>query len=138
MAAYNKIEGFVGYLTTKIIDCNADQWDVYLSNTTPSASADNVKADLAAITEENNYAEADAQNTSSEASGTATIVGVDIVFTASGGTFGPFRYVVIFDETVSSPVVDPLIAWWDYGSAITPADGETFTVDFGASIFTLA
>jgi len=138
MASYNKFEGFVGYLGLKVIDCNVDLFDVYVSNATPSASADNVKTDLAAITEENGYTESDAQNTYSETSGTGTCVTVDITWTASGGSFGAFRYVVMFDETVSSPVTDPLIAWWDYGSSITINDGESFKVDFGADVFTIA
>lgn len=65
------------------------------------------------------------------------MAGTDVVFTASGGSFGPFQYVALYNDTQTSPV-DPLVAWWDYGSAISINDGETFTVDFGASIFTLA
>jgi hypothetical protein len=65
------------------------------------------------------------------------VAGTDVVFTASGGSFGPFQYVALYNDTQTSPV-DPLVAWWDYGSAISINDGETFTVDFGASIFTLA
>jgi hypothetical protein len=61
---------------------------------------------------------------------------VDVVFTASGGSIGPFRYVIIYNDTPTSPA-DPLVCYYDYGSSITLLDGETFTVDFGASLFTL-
>ena len=33
---------------------------------------------------------------------------------------------------------EELIGYWDYGSSITLQDEETFAVDFGASILTLA
>jgi hypothetical protein len=62
---------------------------------------------------------------------------VDVVFTASGGSFGPFRYAVVYNDTPTSPA-DPLVCWWDYGSSISCNDGEKFTVDFGASVFTIA
>jgi len=138
MASYNKFQGFVGYLGTKVIDLNADVLSCYLSNAIPSASLDDVKADLAEITNQNGYtAPVDTQNTYSEAGGTGTLAGTDITITASGGTVGPFQYVVMYDDTVASPIVDPLISWWDYGSAITLQDGESFTIDFGASIATI-
>jgi hypothetical protein len=136
MATYNKFEGFVGYLGTKVIDCNADTFNLYLSNAVPSASADNVKADLAEITNENGYtAPVDVQNTYAEASGVGTCTAVDVVVNATGSV-GPFQYAVTYDDTVASPVVDPLIAWYDYGSALTLANGESFTVDF-TTLFTL-
>src|SRR3990167_4722626 len=138
MASYNKFQGFVGYLGTKVIDLNADVLSCYLSNAIPSASLNDVKADLAEITNQNGYtAPVDTQNTYSEAGGTGTLAGTDITITASGGTVGPFQYVVMYDDTVASPIVDPLISWWDYGSAITLQDGESFTIDFGASIATI-
>ena len=56
----------------------------------------------------------------------------DVVFTAAGGSIGPFRYAVVYNDTPTSPA-DPLIAWFDYGSSITLLTGETFTADFDAS-----
>jgi hypothetical protein len=95
-----------------------------------------VKADLAEITNQNGYtAPVDIQNDLSETGGTATVTAVDVVITASGAV-GPFQYAVIYNDTPSSPA-DPLIGWYDYGSAVTLANGETFTVNFGASLLTI-
>lgn len=134
MAAYNKFEGFVGYLGLGAVNLNTDTLRVYLTNNAPGAAADDVKADLLGATEENGYAAADITNLYSEAGGVGTMTGTDVVWTALAGGFGPFRYVVMYDDTHAN---DILIAWWDYGSAITVLEGETFTVDFGASILTI-
>lgn len=137
MATYNKFQGFIGYMGLGAVNLNTDVLKVYLSNTVPSASADDVKTDLAEITAQNGYPAggSDITNTYSEVGGTGTLAGTDVVFTASGGSFGPFQYAVIYDDTHAS---DILICWWDYGSAVTVNNGETFTVDFGASIATFA
>ncbi|MCG8429571.1 MAG: hypothetical protein MJA29_00130 [Candidatus Omnitrophica bacterium] len=140
MAAYNKFETFVKDLGegTHQLHAAGHTCNIYLSNATPSASADNVKADLAEISTGNGYTgPVDIVNTYTEASGTGTFGGTDVTITASGGTVGPFRYAVLYNDDPTSPA-DPLIAWWDYGTAVTLNDGESFTVDFGASIFTLA
>jgi hypothetical protein len=115
-----------------------DTLKVYLSNTTPDVAAHSVKADLAEITNEHGYtAPIDTQNDASRTGGTLSVTGVDIVITASGGTVGAFRYVVLYDDTPTSPA-DPLIQYWDYGTPITLQDAETFTIDFGSSMATLA
>lgn len=134
MAAANKFQDFVEQLGLAIHNLNTATLEVYLSNATPSASLDAVKADLAEITNQNGYtAPVDIQNAWSESAGTGTMTGVDVVVTATG-TVGPFQYVVLFNTTATN---DPLILWWDYGSAVTLANGETFTVDFGASVLTI-
>jgi hypothetical protein len=139
MATYNKFEAFSEHLAEKVHDLNADTLKVYATNATPDAAADAVKADLAEITAQNGYPSGgtDVQNATSRTGGTTSVTGVDVTWTASGGTFGPFRYVPLYNDTPTSPA-DPLVGWWDYGSSITPADGESFTVDFGASMFTIA
>jgi hypothetical protein len=54
------------------------------------------------------------------------LVLADSVFTASGGTIGPMRYAVIYNSSATNKV----IGWYDYGSAVTLNNAETFTVDF--------
>ena len=144
MATYNKFNNFVKDLAEKKHDLNADQLNVYLSNATPSATLDFVKADLAEIGTGNGYSAdgADTQNTGAVSTGTYTVTGTKVVFTASGGTIGPFQYVVLMNVTQTSPL-KPLIAWWDYASALTLQNGETFSVKFNNSdttgtIFTIA
>lgn len=141
MAAYNKFQDFVEQLLLAKHDFSAagHVFKVYASNAAPSASLDAVKADLAEITAVNGYPSGgtDIQNSVSETTGTATVACVDVVWTAAGGSFGPLQYVAVYNDTQTSPA-DPLVAWWDYGSAVTVNDTETFTVDFGSnSLFTL-
>lgn len=140
MATFNKFETFAGDVAGGVHDLIGTDHTLkcYLSNATPSTSLDSVKADLAEITAENGYTAGghDTQNNGSETTGTTTVTGVDITITAAGGTIGPFQYVVLYNDTPTSPA-DPLIGWWDYGSALTLQDGESFTIDFGASLLTI-
>ena len=139
MASYNKFDQFVEDLASGVHQLHAagHTLKAYLSNTAPSASADAVKADLAEITNEHGYtAPVDIQQDASQTSGTLTVTATDVTIEASGGTIGPFQYVVIYNDNPTSPA-DPLICWIDYGSAITLADGESFTVDF-TNLFTLS
>lgn len=114
------------------LDAAGDTLNLYLTNNLPDTAADSVKADLAGITEQNGYAPADAQNDYTETTGVGTLTCVDKVWTGTGAGFGPFRYVVLYNATTNA-----LVAWWDYGSAISILDGETFTVDFGTSVLTI-
>jgi hypothetical protein len=137
MATYNKFEVFVEDLLSGVHNFTAagDAFEVYLSNATPSASGDSVKADLAEISTGNGYTGAvDIANDVSRTGGTASVTATDVTITATGAV-GPFRYVAVFNETATD---DPLVCWWDYGSSISLANGETFTIDFGSSVFTLA
>jgi len=138
VVAYNKFETFVGDLGLSVHELNADLLKVYASNAAPSASADSIKTDLAEITAENGYPSggSDIQNTYVEATGTGTLTGVDVTWTASGGTFGPLRYIVQYNDESTGPV-DALISWWDRGASVTIQDGESFTVNFGANVFTI-
>jgi hypothetical protein len=134
MAAATKFQQFAYDLSTKVHNLNSDTMKVALSNTGPTASSNAVLADITQITAANGYASGGSGVTNSGAGsgGTYTITGTATVFTASGGTIGPFRYVVLYNSTPSSPL-KPLILYWDYGSAVTLQDGDTFTVQYNGS-----
>jgi hypothetical protein len=140
MAAFNKFNAFVEHLAEKVHDLGADTLKIMLVNSPAPAATNSVKGDLTEIAAGNGYSAGGATVTitsSSQSSGTYSLVGNDVVFTAAGGSIGPFRYPVLYNDTPTSPA-DPLIGWWDYGSSISLANTETFTVDFGASILTIA
>lgn len=141
MATFVLTHEFINYVLTKKIDASADAFKFYLTNATPTAAGSQVKADVAGITEQNGYTEHTPTVTFAETAGGSGIwrfsVGADKTWTASGGSFGPFRYAVCYDDTPTSPA-DPIVGYVDYGSAITVLVGETFTLDFDAnfSLFT--
>ena len=141
MATFVKYQQFAEDLANKIHDLfgTNDTLKIALTNTAPNVATHAVLADITEIGAGNGYTAGgtDTQNDGTETTGTFTLTGVDVVFTAAGGTIGPFRYAVLYNDTPTSPV-DPLIAYWDYASSITLQNGETFTVDFGASILTIA
>lgn len=143
MAAYNKFNDFSEQLANGAQNFASDTYKVALSNVAPVAT-NSALADITQISSGNGYTSGGSTTTItlSETTGTTTVSGTQVVFTASGGSIGPFRYVVLYNDTTSTPVNKPLVAWWDYGSSITLADGETFTVKFSntspGAIFTLA
>lgn len=141
MASYVKYQQFVEDFGNKVHDLvgTNDTLKVALTNTAPNVATHNVLADITEISAGFGYTAggADTQNDGTESGGTLTVTGVDIVWTASGGSIGPFRYAVLYNDTPVAPA-DPLIAYWDYGSSITLLDTETFTWNVGASIFTVA
>ena len=151
MATYTKFHQFVQDLTGKVHDLfgtagsTADTCKVYLSNDAPVVATDATKTDVTEITNQNGYtAPVSVANVGTRSSGTVTMQGTSLTITASGGTVGPFQYVVLYNDTPTSPA-DPLIAYWDYGSALTLQDGESFSIKFNGAavgaagdIFTLA
>lgn len=134
MAAGNKFNCFVEDLAEKVHNLGSDTLKFMLTNSAPAAT-NTIKANLSEISAGNGYSAGGPTATvssSSQTSGTYKLVIADTTITASGGSIGPFRYVVLYNDTPTSPA-DPLIAWWDYGSSITLADTESLTIDADAT-----
>lgn len=133
MATFNKFNPFVEALAEKKHNLGADTLKVMLVNTAPSA-ANGVKADLTEIAAGNGYTAGGntaSITSSSQTSGTYKLVlGDPATWTATGGTIGPFRYAILYNDTATD---DDLVGYWDYGSNVTLNAGETFTLDFDPS-----
>ena len=133
MAAFNKFNQFTKDLVDGIHDFDNHVFKVMLTNTSPVAT-NTVRANLTEVSAGNGYVAGGATTTvtTSTSAGTARVTCSDVIFTAAGGAIGPLRFAVLYNDSPSSPA-DPLIGWFDYGSSITLADGETLTVDFDAA-----
>lgn len=144
MATFNKFQDFSEQLVNGAQNFTTDTYKIALSNSAPVAT-NTALANITQISAGNGYTSGGTATTItvSETSGTTTVNGTQVVFTASGGSIGPFRYVVLYNDTTSTPVNKPLVGWWDYGSpGVTLADTETFTIKFSntspGAIFTLS
>lgn len=142
MATYTKYETFVENLCNKLIDAfgTTDTWKAVIHTDAPTVATDNSVTDLTQIGGSNGYTTGGTSITfdSTRSGGTVTATAADVVWTASGGNLGASttgRYVSIYDDT---SVGDNLLCAYDYGSTFTVADTETFTLDFGATFWTLA
>jgi len=138
MATFNKVNDFV-LNAVHNMDLESDQVIIGLSNTAPASESSNPSTDgngiLANVTQVS-YANLSSRNvttsSSTQTGGTYKLVLADITLTSSGGSTGPFRYVYIYNDTVTAPA-DPLVGYYDYGSSLTLNDGDSLTVDFSAS-----
>ena len=136
MASFNKFQPFVEQLAEKVHNLGSDQIVVALTNTAPNAT-DGVLTDITEISYTNLSSRNVTTTSSAQTTGTYKLVLADLVLTASGGSVGPFRYVVLYNDTAAA---DNLIGYYDYGSALTLLDGETLTIDFdpSAGVLTIA
>jgi len=137
VATYNKFNQTVEDWLEGVYTASTDQFVVALCAAANAPVATNsVLADLTQISYTNLSSRNLTTATSSQTSGTFTQLFNDLVLTASGAV-ATFRYVVIYNDTPTSPA-DPLLCWYDYGSNLTLASGEPLTIDFTTSTFTVA
>jgi hypothetical protein len=132
MATFNKFQPFVEALAEKAHNLGSDTLRVVLTNSAPTSSMAAL-SEITQVANGNGYTTGGTAATissSAQSSGTYKLVLADVVFTASTGTIGPFRYAALHNDTSTT---DLLIGYWDYGSSITLQDTETFTVDFDAT-----
>ncbi len=142
MAAYTKYETAVQAIANKEIDGfgSTDTYRVVIHTDAPVVATDAALADLTEIGGSNGYTTGGENITfnSTRSGGTVTATATDVVWTASAGNLGASttgRYFSYYDDTHAT---NQLMAYWDYTTTFTVAAGETMTLDFGASLYTLA
>jgi len=138
MATFTFIDAFKDFQGACVPDMDFanDQFTIYLSDEAPIIATDSPKTDIANITEQNGYTETNLTTSWVETAGGSGIFVLrhtaDVQWTASGGSFGPFRYVVVYNNTMTTPL-DLLVGFWDTGVENTITVGNTFTVDLNAT-----
>lgn len=136
MATYTKFNAFVEALAEQKHKLDTDQLSVaFTTNANAPVATDAVLTDLTVISTANFDTINITTSSSSQTGGSYTLVLADLVMTATGGAIPTFQWVVIYNNTATN---DDLIAYFDYGSEITLQQDETFTLDFGAQLFTLS
>ena len=132
---------FKEYLGDGTIDMDADVFKIRLYQSISNCATTTVDG-IAAATNEvttGGYVEATlASVTWVESAGTVTFDCADVVWTASGGPIAA-RFCVIYDDTVTTPVADPIVCHGQLDAAdVTATDGNTLTITMPATgIFTL-
>ena len=141
MAVFTKFNQFVADLALKKHNLNSDALKVFLTNVQPvvgnTVYGAGAPAEIAAGNGYVGGGNAAAFVSGNQSGGTYKLILSPVVFTAVGGSFGPFQFAVLYNST--SPTL-PLIAWWDYGTSITLTNGNSFTValDQTNGVLTLA
>lgn len=129
MATFTKFHCFVLDEAHKKHNLGSDTLKVALTNSAPSAS-NTVLANITEISYTFLSSRTITTSSSTQTSGTYKLVLADLTLTSTGGSTGPFRYIVIYNDTATN---DELIAYYDYGSSITLSDGQNLTIDFSAT-----
>jgi hypothetical protein len=126
MASFNKFNSFVEAVAEGTHNLGSNQLTIALTNTAPVAG-NSVLANITEITYTNLSTRNLTTTSSSQTGGLYRLIVADTTLTSTGGSTGPFRYVVVYNSTAAG---GPLIGWFDYGSSITLLSGESLTVDF--------
>jgi len=124
--ALTKIYSFVEKLALQAVNLNGTP-TIALTNTAHTSTWDEL-ADLTQVSYTNLSTRVITITSVAQTTGTLKATYADLILTASGAV-GPFQYVYIYDDNATG---DPLIGYYDYGSEVTLASGDTFTVNFSA------
>lgn len=125
-SAFNKFNSFTEAVAEKVHNLGSDTLEVALTNSAP-VNTNTVLANITQIAYTNLNARTLTVSGSSQTSGVYKLTITDKTLTSTGGSTGPFRYVVLFNQTATN---DELIGWYDYGSSITLGDGESLVLNF--------
>ena len=136
MVAATKFHQVVEDKEEGVYTSSTDQFTVFLTTQANIPVVGNsVLADITEISYTNLSSRNITTSSSGQTSGTFTQLFTDLVLTASGAV-ATFRHVGIYNNTPSSPL-DPIVFWFDFGSDLTLASGETLTLDWTTSSWTV-
>jgi len=136
MPAFTKLQKFPEAVAHGKHNLSTAQIKVALTNTLPVAATAGVLVDITEIA----YTYCSSRNVTTSASaqtgGTYKLTCADLTLTATGGSVGPFRYAVLYNDSATAK---DLIGFYDRGDSITLLDGESILLDLdqAAGVLTL-
>ncbi|MFT3942066.1 hypothetical protein [Rhodopseudomonas sp.] len=131
---FDKFYKAIGHQGAGRINLESDTFKAVLTNTAPDLAANEVLADIVQIANGNGYTTGGVTLTSvvwtqPSADGKWRFTSAQFKWTASGGSIGPFRYIVIYSDTSTS---DKLVGRFDFGSSLIIPDGSEFGITPGS------
>jgi hypothetical protein len=125
-SSLSKFNSFTEALAEKVHNLGSDAITVALTNSAP-VNTNTVLANITQVTYTFLNSRLLTVSGSVQTGGVYKLSITDKTLTSTGGSTGPFRYVVLFNDTATN---DELIGWYDYGTSITLGDGENLVLNF--------
>ena len=123
---------------SKLFNLTSDTLKLSFTDTAPT-TATHVYTDIVSPLALTNLSTSPALTsvTYTQVTGTATLGAATWQGTSQTGNFGPFRYIVVYDDTAASKNI---IGWYDYGSELTlnGVNGDQLTITFASGVLTIA
>lgn len=140
MAAFIRYHVLAADMLGGIHDFDTHVFKAALTNRAPVVATDVGLSDIAEISAGNGYSAGgvtvDVISISQSAGVGKVVASLDDTITASGGSIGPYRYIVLYNDTSTG---DKLVGYWDKGAAVTLLDTDSQALDYdqSAGILTL-
>jgi hypothetical protein len=125
---FQRFESFTSAVAKKLHNLDTDQMVVALA--TGVDPEDEVLTDITQITYTNLSARQLGAMAGTTAGGTFSMKRQNLTMTSTGGTTGPFRYCVVYNDT---SVAKNLVGFYDWGSNLTLENGDSLTIQFDAT-----
>lgn len=133
MPAFTRFSAFTTQLNEKKHNLTSDTLKFMLTNNAPDSAWDTKSDVTGELSTGNGYTAggvAMSGKSTSTTDGVYSLTCTDPSWTASGGTIGPFRYCILYNDSATN---DELIAYIDFGYSVTLANGQTWTIDLPSS-----
>lgn len=128
MASFNKFSSTVTDFARGLHDLNNDVLKIAFTDAPPAAT-NQFFGDITEIAAGNGYTAGGNVApfiSGNNVNGLYTLVLGQPSWTATGGNIAQFRYVVLYNSSLSQ---GNLLGWWDYGAEIVLTNGNTFAVE---------
>lgn len=129
---FNKFDQFSDDLMGGVHNLGSDALTLMLSDTLPDRT-NTVIANITEIAAGHGYTAGGyilGGVTLTDVTGTTTMTASTVPVSAVGGSIGPFKYFVLYNNTAAN---GPLICWWTSPNEITVADTTTYVFNFDSS-----